>query len=498
MFLTWACWMWPVVIDDTYILLRYGRNLAEGAGLTFNPTQPPVEAYSDLFFILVSAVVHITGGNSVLTLKLVNTFCGLGAIAATTIIARRLVPRTTWWFAPLIVGFCPGFAFWAVAGLETATFALLLLVAVAILALGSRPWWFVSSALLLLAALVRFETPIYVLAVAGVKLLVDAGSARSLVRSLRANIGWILAFGLPYLAYTLWRWSYFGDLIPNSVRFKVAEGLDFSTTTMSIAFAVGWWPVLALFVLGCIRPGRRVAVIATPVLVAVVMYSFSQHEVWEDVSTMAYFDRYFLHTLPCLAVVSARGLNVFGRVIGRVAAFAWMFLVLVWLLVNPISSVGRILARAEDFPVDRPPCWKEMHDLLTSRHGEHMTLAVADIGLHGYLNGGEIVDLVGLSSAQFTRGLGRDRAAYIDWISELRPDAVIITANTEGRVWRPSYRVEHELLQNPIIQSEYGITASFCGSYYVDQEFIVLERRVDLPPGTISAPVTLAGGHPDH
>src|SRR2546423_9171815 len=47
------------LFDDAMISMRYGRNLAEGHGLVWNPGQAPVEGYTNLLWTLWMAVLHL-------------------------------------------------------------------------------------------------------------------------------------------------------------------------------------------------------------------------------------------------------------------------------------------------------------------------------------------------------------------------------------------------------------------------------------------------------
>src|SRR5262245_25291048 len=130
-------------IDDAWISFRYARNLLSGHGLVFNPGEP-VEGYSNLLWVLLSALGLAAGLDPLLWARVM----GFAAAAATALllpgVARRLwagsEPGATeperrrqsvrgaeaaMWLAaasgPL--------ACWSLAGLETAMFGLLMVLA---------------------------------------------------------------------------------------------------------------------------------------------------------------------------------------------------------------------------------------------------------------------------------------------------------------------------------------------------------------------------------
>ena len=77
---------WPFTTDDAYITFRYGRNLAEGAGLTWNPTGPMVEGYSNFLYVLLSALV-IASGMSLAMIK----WIGLAALAIRSMVGKAAI-----------------------------------------------------------------------------------------------------------------------------------------------------------------------------------------------------------------------------------------------------------------------------------------------------------------------------------------------------------------------------------------------------------------------
>ena len=44
--------------DDAMISMRYARNLAEGHGLVWNGSEPPVEGFTNFLWVLVMAAAH--------------------------------------------------------------------------------------------------------------------------------------------------------------------------------------------------------------------------------------------------------------------------------------------------------------------------------------------------------------------------------------------------------------------------------------------------------
>lgn len=120
--------MMPYVPDDSYISFRYAENWASGHGLTFNPGEAPVEAYSNFLWIVLCAAVFKMGFSLPTAMPVVGVLIAMANVALLwTILRRRGVPPLQALF-PLVLLACSGpFIMYAISGMEMPLFALLLL-----------------------------------------------------------------------------------------------------------------------------------------------------------------------------------------------------------------------------------------------------------------------------------------------------------------------------------------------------------------------------------
>src|SRR5207237_4989713 len=57
---TWNLYvLFPFTVDDTFITLRYSRNVAAGLGATYNATGPRAEGYSSALWMLLLVGPHL-------------------------------------------------------------------------------------------------------------------------------------------------------------------------------------------------------------------------------------------------------------------------------------------------------------------------------------------------------------------------------------------------------------------------------------------------------
>lgn len=208
--------------DDMMISMRYGRNLADGYGLVWNPGQPPVEGYSNFGWLLVMAAVHTLSLPDTMTslvILLLNIALAGLVLALTVRLARRLVPRPGLWLlaALLTLVIIVDLARWTTIGLEvpllTAVFLWLLIRVLDEAETGRpRPTTFFLAGVL---GLIRVDGPLLAVILCLVALGLQADRRRVLANA-------PLIFILP-LAHLLFRLAYYGYPLPNTYYLKLTS-----------------------------------------------------------------------------------------------------------------------------------------------------------------------------------------------------------------------------------------------------------------------------------
>jgi arabinofuranosyltransferase len=242
-----AAFAW--VGDDAFIAFRYGRNLAEGAGLRFNlGVDPPVEGYTQLAWILVVALIERLGLEIVHASRVVEITLGALLLA---ICVRRFATleggRPLAIVAGLLLLSSPGYVIWSTGGLGTLLFALSIFLCVdrvlATLRGGSLAQACAASALVVY---VRFDGLYFVGVVLATAFLLGwlRSDSRTLVRT-SLSAGAAVAIGCA--AQTAWRLWYHGDWLPNTARAK--GDFDLRTLERGFDYLVSNWftvPLLAV------------------------------------------------------------------------------------------------------------------------------------------------------------------------------------------------------------------------------------------------------------
>lgn len=231
--------------DDAFISFRYARNLAEGAGLTYNPGSEAVEGYTNFLWTVLLASFARLGWPpeqaSLWVSVLATSVLWLGA----SVFGLRLLHRGRWsalgLLAPLALTINRSFAVWSTSGLETRLVELLVLGGLAAVVVdlqrpGRIPGSIVlPSGLFALAVLTRPD----VILIGG-----SVFVARDLLLWRRGRFYWRrfalswLVFMIPIGAHVAWRLSYYGYPLPNTYYAKLAGQTAPAQGLLYVAFFV--------------------------------------------------------------------------------------------------------------------------------------------------------------------------------------------------------------------------------------------------------------------
>jgi len=206
--------------DDAYISFRYAENLAQGRGLVFNPSER-VEGFSNLLHVLLAAaLISIQLPNIYLCVTLLNGFFA----ACAALLFHRFMQRETnppsAALAMLLLCASPLVWLWTASGMETAL-VLLLQLGLWIGVTQIREEW--SARGMAMLALVVVTTVLsradgFVFALITCAYLFLCGPLRGAALALTATcLAMAGTFG--------WRWTYYGELLPNPYYAKVSGPL---------------------------------------------------------------------------------------------------------------------------------------------------------------------------------------------------------------------------------------------------------------------------------
>lgn len=242
-----------VVAEDAFISYRFASHLAGGHGLTWNIGAAPVEGYTNFLWVLLAAVAISLGLPVTVFSQAVGVAAGLATLVYVYRYARTLLglPRLQSVIPCALLVLSGPFATWSTSGMEMTLFTFFVVGACYHWAAGlvgeRKADGYITSVTLLAATLTRPEGLLIaaILLVTG-WLSTDKSSRRYFVAILRPAAVYLVVVA----AYVMWRFFYFGDLLPNTYYAKVA-GSPFRlvrgaiyTTAFLVYFVLPWVPLL--------------------------------------------------------------------------------------------------------------------------------------------------------------------------------------------------------------------------------------------------------------
>lgn len=229
------------LLDDVYISARFAENLINGHGLVYNIGER-VEGYSNLSWVLLIAAGFKLGvSRDPMTVAWFTKIIGaMFSVATVLMIARfsfRLAreegrtPSLVDTIAVLFISTSFSYALWAVGGLETPLYIFLLVCAGYFyvfdeirLSSDANKRGFPLSLSSLFFALMGFTRPEFFI-LFGAASIHRIWINRSSKEPLRRLIRWFLPVIVVSGAYLLWRHSYYGYWLPNTVYAKSNGGI---------------------------------------------------------------------------------------------------------------------------------------------------------------------------------------------------------------------------------------------------------------------------------
>jgi hypothetical protein len=379
--------------DDMMISMQYGRNLAAGAGLVYNPGER-VEGFTNPLVTLVAAALHLlpvplpilplflnlmNAGLSLGILFMLLRFWGTGP--------SRLVGSV---FAGLLYVILPNHIFHAHAGFEVYFISAILVFTVRRLETLS-----VAGALMLgLLPLCHATTMDLWLVLIAAVLWINRKAPRRGVALAAAAV-------LPFVAYEILRMLYYGEFVPNTFWLKVGAGTFAGGTSYVGAWLLSAMPLVfcALFSLRGPRDGRLllIAVLAAVHVTTVILLGgdiFPQYRFLFPISVLlAAPAGKGVASLLEAATVLPRPLS------GDAACYAVCALVCLSLPFSECAPTARLCGQMRT--------WHARHIAmglaLRDNTPPGSTVGLFGLGYAGYYSGRVVVDMLGKADPHIAR-----------------------------------------------------------------------------------------------
>jgi arabinofuranosyltransferase len=211
------------VAEDAFISFRYAKNLINGHGLTWNVGESPVEGYTNFLWVIICAFALKSGFDVSRFAQVVGVLAGSLTIVYSYNFSHRLLRCKGIYsmISCLFLAISGPFATWASSGMETNFFVLFLLMSCYHFAVywqfSSYRDLFLCFLSILVATLVRPEGIMIFSILLGMSLFLSIGKLKE---SLKDFLLPVLTYVVPFVAYFIWRFTYYDFLLPNTFYAK--------------------------------------------------------------------------------------------------------------------------------------------------------------------------------------------------------------------------------------------------------------------------------------
>lgn len=216
----------PWMLDDAFISFRYAENFSLGRGIVYNIGEK-VEGYTSFSWVGLLALGKTVRFDFIVFSKLLGIIFTIGSIFLLINAHRfvRIIDDTASIIATLFLGTCGIFTPWATSGMEVAMITFLVLLSI-LLYISARQSVHKERQLCFLgvicaiSAMTRPEG-ILIFAIIFIDQLIVS------IKNKHKSILYLaISFSAVYLPYFLWRYLYYGYLLPNTFYGKVGLTID--------------------------------------------------------------------------------------------------------------------------------------------------------------------------------------------------------------------------------------------------------------------------------
>ncbi len=376
--------------DDAYISYRFAHNFAQGDGLVFNPGER-VEGYSNfLYVLLLSPAARVFTDVSLYFFSaFLNIVLGAASLLVFHYQCQKRLGGTYAAIAVLLFALFPPLWLWAAAGMETLLVLLLmLLIFASVDQLHSRDALPILCISLVLSILARADGFVLV-AIVGLYLL--------LKRQWRVlwAVGITVSFTL--IVYIGWRYSYYGDVLPNTFYAKVTGGLLYRFVYATILLVnVNMRQGLFIYLIGLSVAAFMLAagvltqrVNLTRSLRLEVLFAVGWVAYWFYIGGDGYLDRFLIVLLPPGIIVFLEALKKHDPQLTR----GWVRLSV--LLVILVQMGALVTDPRFQYSATKYDTWLTLGAFLKQHTGQ--TLAIDAAGKAPYLSNLMTLDMLGLN-----------------------------------------------------------------------------------------------------
>lgn len=402
--------------EDAYILYIYSENLAKTGVVSYYPGGSPAEGATDFLWMVLIAIFNFFGVPSGVASAALNA---VGVFFVTLTISKCATRETTnWTVVVLIVIFVPisniGQA--AFMGFSTAFYSSLIAVMMYIGMFGSGRRILLIPVLGLTLALVRPDGAV----IGGLTTILFYFA---IGRELRFSYLVVtLGCAVVGVAYFLWRWSYFGELLPLPLIVKSSSDTSLPGLATNLKWLTFMMPLLGIAIYSLFiipEKYKKIIAVSIPILTYLLLLTFTVQS--QNVGNR--FQAPVLVLFIFFAAISTSRFNILAS-LNFIRGQSLLKSVVLIIFVSSIGFIGFYSARStvslvinsiKGQYIDVFPHYLSIYLNDTSR------IALTEAGRLAYWTPGMKYDLVGLNTAGTAVN-----GASIEYLESLDADLIMM------------------------------------------------------------------------
>ncbi|KPL18010.1 MAG: hypothetical protein AMJ92_10055 [candidate division Zixibacteria bacterium SM23_81] len=449
--------IYPWMLDDAFILFRYAENFFSGHGLVYNIGER-VEGYTSFLWVVLLAIGRRVGFDIIFFSKLLGMLFSISCILLLAHTHRfiRKIDRKVSALGAVLLGTCGIFTPWATSGMEVTLFAFVTLLSLLIyastkhLADNRRRLGFLG----IICALSTMARPEGVLVFAVI--FVDQLVA-SLKNGNKAVLYLAICYLIIYLPYFMWRYSYYGYLLPNTFYAKAGMSIDLVTRGLKYAFRFSI-PAFLLIISSLASASRKwLSRYGSLFILPLVAATYTMYIILVGGDCMPAF-RFFAPIAPLLCLVSAMSISLLIR-----KKLAALLIVTVFVLYNiaqmRIDSeiYGHIIHDKVALHGKEVGLWFRKH---TSPQAVIATNTAGSVPFFAKL---KTIDMLGMNDNRIAHrqisGMGKGWAGHEKgdgaYVLSRSPDYILFGSSLGSQY--PVFLSDKELYMNPAFHRRYSL-----------------------------------------
>jgi len=377
--------------DDAYISFRYAANFLNGDGLVYNAGER-IEGYTNFLWTVLLILGRQIGIDYTLFSRILGSVLGTASIIVSFLLAKSIFPVRFHNSRIFIAGVCSlvlgttySFAYWGVAGLETAAFTFAVTTSLYLYCRRS----FLVVPVLVIGTLLRPEGGV----VFAILILYEILSSGRVTRYALSVFSVFIIFILPFMVFKL---IYYGSILPNSFYAKtnfnanqVLHGLNYVWIFLKHYLGAGLFIIPAILHYRQMSPGLRVCTLFLSVYTLYIIITGG------DVLKV---HRFFVPLLPVMAIIVVFGIKAMFK--HKLLFGLGVLIILGWQIIIPRDYV-RLYHDRENSLTSK---MNSLAGKLLDADQSEFSIAASTIGMLGYrLTGHRVIDLLGLTDSTIAR-----------------------------------------------------------------------------------------------